>query len=424
MGSSETIKFKRVFKEIDERNSEEFNYPLMSVSRYKGVIPRSELKGDDGRADSLDNYKVCRPNQIVINRMSAASGAVGIAHVNGLISPDYAVLEINELADPDYILYLMKSAWFVSEMVSRLRGIGAGGESASVRTPRINVEDLGDITIPLPTLAQQKRLAKEIFIFSQASSEVVNYRSQQLSSFVESKKAIIESFLFPTGILCEASEIRSAPELSDPFTNILPSDWKKMQFRNLVKSSSIESGGKGDLLSVYLNEGVIPFSSGGEDRVHNPSEDMSKYQIVRVGNLVMNNQQAWRGSVGVSNFDGIISPAYHIYEISDLLLPEYANLFFRSSPLVFLYEQVSRGVGNIQRNLDSNSLMSIPVVVPPLDFQLSSIERIKLALTPIEENYKLVEKGIELIDEYQISKLTNVLVGEFFTEKEESHVNV
>jgi type I restriction enzyme S subunit len=179
------IRFRWLAKEIDKRNSAEVDYPLMSVSQTKGVIPRSELMGNEGRAESLDNYKICLPGQIVINRMSASSGALGLAKQGGLVSPDYAVIEATKLADPRFLEYLMKSSWFVGEMVARLRGIGAGGESASVRTPRINIADLGEIEVSLPPIEEQRRIADYLDEQIGRIDEIISVHTMQLRLHAE-----------------------------------------------------------------------------------------------------------------------------------------------------------------------------------------------------------------------------------------------
>jgi type I restriction enzyme S subunit len=152
----------------------------MSVSQYLGVVPRSELKGDEGRAESTENYKTSKPGQIVLNRMSAASGALGLATEYGLVSPDYAVLQPSNFVEPKYLYYLMKSDWFTGQMVARLKGIGAGGESASVRTPRVNISDLGDIEVNLPLIEEQRRIAD--FLDSQSSriDKILVTKAQQI----------------------------------------------------------------------------------------------------------------------------------------------------------------------------------------------------------------------------------------------------
>lgn len=70
--------------------------------------------------------------------------------------------------------------------------------------------------------------------------------------------------------------------------------WHKISFlRNKKNEPDL------DLLSVFLGCGVIPYSEGG-GQVHKPSLDLSGFQVVYPGDLVLNNKQVRCGSLGVS----------------------------------------------------------------------------------------------------------------------------
>ena len=89
----------------------------------------------------------------------------------------------------------------------------------------------------------------------------------------------------------------------------IPAHW---DVKPLLTEAKIKSrSGRPDLqlLSVYLGLGVVKFDDIEEKRTNATSLDLSAYQIVEPGDLVLNNQQAWRGSVGVSFETGIVSPA-------------------------------------------------------------------------------------------------------------------
>ncbi len=134
--------------------------PLMSVSIDWGVRRRDEITEDAARAEDLSNYKVCHTGEIVINRMRAFQGALGVAPEQGIVSPDYAVLRPRPGVDSRWLAEVMRSKAFVAEMVSRLRGIG-GTDTGAVRTPRINVSDLREIRVTVPDEAeQQEQLAR------------------------------------------------------------------------------------------------------------------------------------------------------------------------------------------------------------------------------------------------------------------------
>ena len=128
--------------------------PLMSVSIDWGVRRRDSVTNDEARAEDLSNYKVCASGDIVINRMRAFQGALGVALEAGLVSPDYAVLRTNTAYQPAWLANVMRTKVFVSEMVTRIRGIG-GTESGSVRTPRINTRDLLDIRVAEASIETQ-----------------------------------------------------------------------------------------------------------------------------------------------------------------------------------------------------------------------------------------------------------------------------
>lgn len=92
--------------------------------------------------------------------------------------------------------------------------------------------------------------------------------------------------------------------------------------------------------------------------------DLRSYQVVNPGDFVLNNQQAWRGSIWVSEYRGIISPAYVVLRLSSKLNSHYAELIrFRSPGMVAQYVVASRGVGDIQRNLFYPDLRRAIVIV-------------------------------------------------------------
>ncbi len=150
----------------------------------------------------------------------------------------------------------------------------------------------------------------------------------------------------------------------------LPQEWSWRRLASLGRQVK-DTGRPGlPLLSVYLGRGVIPYAEGGR-RVHAPSEKLDAYQVVQAGDLVLNNQQAWRGSVGVSHHTGIISPAYIVLRLSSDVDPRFAYFLFPSRPMVDKYVRASRGVGDIQRDIHGPSLRSIAVPVPPLAEQVA-----------------------------------------------------
>ena len=91
-----------------------------------------------------------------------------------------------------------------------------------------------------------------------------------------------------------------------PWLGEVPAQWEQRALWTLSKPSVERNPGNAKLLSVFLDRGVIPYDQGG-GQVHAPSIDLSNYQMVYPGDFVLNNQQAWRGSVDVSSHQQIMS---------------------------------------------------------------------------------------------------------------------
>lgn len=154
------LRLKHIYSIVDER-AKGADLPLMSVSIHRGVQRRDETTDDEPRADDLSNYKVCRAGDIVLNRMRAFQGALGSSSEAGLVSPDYLVIRPHQWIEPGWLEMVLRSKWAISEMQSRLRGIGSIDQGV-IRTPRINAVDLGEIRICVPTIGVQRESLEEI----------------------------------------------------------------------------------------------------------------------------------------------------------------------------------------------------------------------------------------------------------------------
>lgn len=179
----------------------------------------------------------------------------------------------------------------------------------------------------------------------------------------------------------------------------VPAHWTRASIGSIATPKSLTGGPNRELLSVYLKRGVVKFSDVDEKRTNATSEDLSKYQSVEPGDFVLNNQQAWRGSVGVSKYSGIISPAYIVCSLSNKLNSDYANLLFRDSSMVNQYVVCSKGVGTIQRNLYWPYLKRTWLFQPPLDEQAVIVKYLDYMDQRIKKLIAAKKKLIGLLEE-------------------------
>lgn len=188
-----------------------------------------------------------------------------------------------------------------------------------------------------------------------------------------------------------------------------PSHWEVLPMYAVAQEKSVCGCVDLPLLSVYLDAGVIPFSAKAEKRTNATSKDLSKYQRVDCGDLVLNNQQAWRGSVGISFTTGIVSPAYIVLSVNNRLDSKYANYLLRSRIMVDQYLINSKSVGSIQRNIYWPSLKRTSVIVPPREEQDQIVRFLDWKVSAINRLISVKKKQIALLRERQGVHISHIV---------------
>ena len=137
-----------------------------------------------------------------------------------------------------------------------------------------------------------------------------------------------------------------------------------------------------ELLSVTINEGVKKrMDIDGKDT---SSEDKSNYKIVHTGDMVYNSMRMWQGANGISDYDGIVSPAYTVLKSKGNIHNQYIGFLFKNSELINKFRKNSQGLTSDTWNLKYPQIACIKINIPSLDF-LSLVDQ------RIEKQRQLVE---------------------------------
>lgn len=192
--------------------------------------------------------------------------------------------------------------------------------------------------------------------------------------------------------------IRSLKPLGSTPSFDVCGDWDVVRLCQIARARSDKNRPELGLLSVFLGRGVIPYSEGG-GQVHKPGLDLANYQAVHPGDLVLNNQQAWRGSVGVSSHLGLVSPAYLVLSLDDVLDRSFANYLFQSRVMVAQFVTSSKGVGDIQRDIHTPWLRNTRVPIPPRNEQAAIARFLAYVDQRIRRSMRLKQQLIKLLEE-------------------------
>ena len=153
----------------------------------------------------------------------------------------------------------------------------------------------------------------------------------------------------------------------------VPEHWGNRKLRSVLSNVTARNRPDLPLLSVLREKGVIIRDVSNRDQNHNYiPDDLTNYKVVREGQFVMNKMKAWQGSYGVSSHNGIVSPAYYVFDIKDVAA-NFFNLAIRSRAYVPFFTQASDGVRIGQWDLSQSRMREIPFLVPPLPEQIAIV---------------------------------------------------
>jgi type I restriction enzyme S subunit len=166
----------------------------------------------------------------------------------------------------------------------------------------------------------------------------------------------------------DRSDLRQYDAYKDSGSNELgqvPVHWQLRSLGSLTSALRLRGDLSLPLLSVVREQGVILRSAMSDEENHNlVPDDLSNYRVVRRGNLVVNKMKAWQGSLGIAPCDGLVSPAYFVFEIRMSNL-RFAHLLLRSRMYASLLAQASDGVRIGQWDLSPDGFKRVPVALPP-----------------------------------------------------------
>ena len=178
----------------------------------------------------------------------------------------------------------------------------------------------------------------------------------------------------------------------------IPSHWKVKKIRHilsLANEKTKESGG--ELLSLSQYAGVTPKTDSNVGI--RAAEDTTGYNIVHKGQFVMNIMLAWNGSYAVSEYDGIISPAYCVFDFTRECDRRYYNYLLRMKVYSGAFKTESKGIIDSRLRLYPQYFKNFPLIVPPIEEQRSMATYLDKATAEIDRAIAQQQRMIDLLNE-------------------------
>jgi type I restriction enzyme S subunit len=173
-----------LFTESKERNGKSPVGEMLSVSEYRGVVPREYENEEQKRTDEeLENYRIVRPGQLAVNSMWLNHLGLGVSEHTGHVSPAYNVYDISDRLDRRFVHHLMRSNYYLKIYLRYLYGIRPNSF-------QIKSNDWASIPIIVPDLATQRQIA-DCLDRETARIDLLIEKKQRLVALLEEKRSAI-----------------------------------------------------------------------------------------------------------------------------------------------------------------------------------------------------------------------------------------
>jgi len=190
----------------------------------------------------------------------------------------------------------------------------------------------------------------------------------------------------------------------------VPAHWNESRLKAQFRIRKRQGFDDLEVLSVYREYGVIEKSSR-DDNINKTPEDLSKYQLVEPGDLVVNKMKAWQGSLGISTFVGITSPDYVVMTPCGEHYAQYMHHLLRAVPMPTIYHLISNGIRTDQWRLEPDRFLSLPVFLPPMDEQREIAQKIDEELARLRNVAEAIVTSIDRLKEYRSALITAAVTG-------------
>lgn len=168
--------------------------------------------------------------------------------------------------------------------------------------------------------------------------------------------------------------------------------WKDIPFRSIALKVSESGFPDLESLSVFLDSGVVPRSSR-EDNHNQLGESLDKYQRVLPNDLVFNKLRTWQGGFGISNYEGIVSPAYIIARLDTTKInPKFLEYLLKSKPYLAELTRLSKWMPPTQFDISWENIRDLRLRIPTFDMQSEVVQY-------LDHYVPLIDKLIELFHE-------------------------
>lgn len=403
MSDWKTYCFEDLFEEINIKNKDGNEYPVLSVTQGRGIVLQSDKYKKEIASENKTGYKCVPKKSIVFNPNYLNFGAIGVQEVVeiGLVSSIYGVFKIRntDLLDYDFVKYLIRTPMLIKEYNKF-----ANGSSAIVLTGElhgmhvrlsVSIKDFKKITWKFPPLKEQRRIAELLLAFDRK----INNAIQLSDKAKELKKGLMQQLL-TKGI--------GHTEFKQTELGEIPVDWEEKTIGELFK---FEGGSQ-----PPRNTFVFEERDGYIRLIQIRDYKTDKYQTyipLDLAKRFCTKDDIMIGRYGPPVFQILrgIEGSYNVALIkaipNEKLDKEYAYYYLCTERLFNLIDKLSQRTSG-QTGVDMEALRAYPLPLPSIKEQ----QKIAQILSTVDEQIEVYEQEKAKYEELKKGLMQQLLTGQ------------
>lgn len=398
------LRTKYVFREVDERSTtgEETH---LSMSQKYGLVESSRIDEWRLHSESYVGGKLCKTNDLVLNRLKAHLGVFAHAPVDGVVSPDYTVLRVIRDSEPRFLENVFKTPTYIGELRRSTKGIVEGFW-------RLYTDDLYDIRVPVPPAREQGAILDWIDRFNHIVQRLILAKQQLIELLNEQKRAIIHHAV-THGLDPDAP---TKPTGLDWLPEV-PQHWEVKPLKRWVAINSrvLPETTDPECVFLYLDIGAVGtgFLTEQPELVRFEDAPSRARRVLRRGDTIISTVRTYLKAVyfvADEQEDLVASTGFAVLTPMPSVVPEYLSFVIQSN--TFVERVMVNSVGIAYPAIAETRLGALHLALPPTKReQLSLVEHIKGETESMDEAIRRAQREIDLIREYRTRLISDVVTG-------------
>ena len=382
-----------------QRNETEYaDLPILEVSLRTGVRVRQFDKGDrKQKMTDRSQYKRAAQGDIAYNMMRMWQGAVGVAPMDGLVSPAYVVACPFPGIDSRYYSYLFRTGDYMSEIDNLSRGI------VSDRN-RLYWDDFKQLPAVFPPFNEQVKIADFLDGHQCLANRLVRNKERLIALLKERKQAIIDCAvtrgLDPNAPM-KPTGMNWMPEA--------PAHWRTRRLKACATNVIDMTGGRepGD---VYIALEHVESWTGKIVDVDFDTAFESQVKRFRTDDVLFGKLRPYLAKSARPSRGGVCVGEFLVLRSSnDDLLSGYLEMLLRSKSVVDAIDASTFGAKMPRADWQFIGNMRFPL--PPVSEQAAIVERLERSAAAIDAALARARRQIGLLREYRERLINDVVTG-------------